>query len=434
MKGRYGLFTAVAMITGVVIGSGIFFKSDDILILTKGSVPLGVLVFCLAAVSIIFGSLSIARLAAQSDGRGGVIAYAGQWYGAGAAGAFGWFHTFLYYPTLIAIVSWVAAYYLLSLLELPNTLMLQSVFTLVIAAATLLLNLFSPYLGGLFQNASTILKLAPLFFIGVAGVLAGTSQSVWQSIPGASGGNPVSWLAAVAPVAFAFDGWIVATSLGPEIRNSRRTLPLALTAAPLLILASYLLYFVGICTLVGPQQIMEMGDGHVAFAAQQLLGPWGGKALMFLVLISVLGTVNGLCMGLLRMPAALADKKLLPAALLQGSKAHTCVPLRCGLLCLASVLGWLAIHVMIVWQGLLPQSDISEISIVVNYGGYLLLYVAAIRATGKWLIPAIAMVGSLVILAGGAQNPFFLWFLLLCAIPVGGGLWYGRTHAKNVHF
>ena len=29
-KRTYGLFTAIAMITGIVIGSGIFFKSDNI--------------------------------------------------------------------------------------------------------------------------------------------------------------------------------------------------------------------------------------------------------------------------------------------------------------------------------------------------------------------------------------------------------------------
>ena len=42
----YGLFTTIAMIIGVVIGSGIFFKSDNILVATNGSIALGVLVFC----------------------------------------------------------------------------------------------------------------------------------------------------------------------------------------------------------------------------------------------------------------------------------------------------------------------------------------------------------------------------------------------------
>ncbi len=42
----YRLPTAIAMIVGICIGSGIFFKSDNILIATGGNVPLGILVFC----------------------------------------------------------------------------------------------------------------------------------------------------------------------------------------------------------------------------------------------------------------------------------------------------------------------------------------------------------------------------------------------------
>ena len=49
-KREYGLFTAIAMIVGIVIGSGIFFKSDNILIYTGGSIIKGVLVFSIAAV------------------------------------------------------------------------------------------------------------------------------------------------------------------------------------------------------------------------------------------------------------------------------------------------------------------------------------------------------------------------------------------------
>ena len=40
---KYGLFTAITMIVGICIGSGIFFKSDNVLIATNGSIALGVL-------------------------------------------------------------------------------------------------------------------------------------------------------------------------------------------------------------------------------------------------------------------------------------------------------------------------------------------------------------------------------------------------------
>jgi len=39
---RFGLFTAIAMVIGIVIGSGVFFKAEKILKLTGGSLPTGI--------------------------------------------------------------------------------------------------------------------------------------------------------------------------------------------------------------------------------------------------------------------------------------------------------------------------------------------------------------------------------------------------------
>ncbi len=73
---RYGLLTAITMITGIVIGSGIFFKSDDVLRYTNGNMLLGIIVFLIAAIAIVFGSLTISQLASRPDEPGGLISYA----------------------------------------------------------------------------------------------------------------------------------------------------------------------------------------------------------------------------------------------------------------------------------------------------------------------------------------------------------------------
>ena len=130
----YGLFTTVAMIIGVVIGSGIFFKSDNILVATNGSIALGVLVFCIAAIAIIFGSLTISELAARNSEAGGLIAYAEQSYNKSIACAFGWFQTFLYFPTLIAVVAYVAGIYICLLFGINgSSIVFPIVFALCIA-------------------------------------------------------------------------------------------------------------------------------------------------------------------------------------------------------------------------------------------------------------------------------------------------------------
>lgn len=90
-KRSYGLFTAITMITGIVIGSGIFFKADNVLEYTNGNVQLGIIVFCVAAIAIIFGCLAISQLANRTDKPGGLIAYTEEFVGIGPSCAFGWF-------------------------------------------------------------------------------------------------------------------------------------------------------------------------------------------------------------------------------------------------------------------------------------------------------------------------------------------------------
>ena len=92
----YNFFTAVALIVGIVVGSGIFFKSDNILIATNGNILLGILIFILAATSIVFGCLSIAELAARTNQPGGVLSYAKEFIHPSMGTGFGWFQTFIY--------------------------------------------------------------------------------------------------------------------------------------------------------------------------------------------------------------------------------------------------------------------------------------------------------------------------------------------------
>ena len=63
---KFGLFTTIAMIVGIVVGSGIFFKTDDILFATQGSVLLGVVLWVVGAFGIIFGGLCVAEYAKRT--------------------------------------------------------------------------------------------------------------------------------------------------------------------------------------------------------------------------------------------------------------------------------------------------------------------------------------------------------------------------------
>ncbi|WP_312643348.1 amino acid permease [Hydrogenoanaerobacterium sp.] len=436
---KYGLPTAITMIVGIVIGSGIFFKSDNILIFTGGNLLSGVIALCVAAISIVFGCLALSELASRTDKAGGVITYAEVFCGERTACGFGWFHTFMYYPTLTVVVSWVAGVYINMLFGIPNTLENQILIGSVCLALVFAWNVISAKLGGYFQNASTLIKLLPLALFAIAGFALGNpTASFAQDIQSV---QTASWIAAIAPVVFAFDGWMVATSVCHEIKNSKRNLPLAMIIAPILILIVYVLYFVGISSLVGTDQVLALGDAHVDSAAQMLLGTAGAKVVLVFVIISVLGTVNGLVMGSIRLPYSLALRDMLPAAQNYVSvNSKTGIPMRSALLSFLACVIWMVIHYVTQKFNLMPNSDVSEISIVVNYLGAILLYIAVMRLAKKgeiqnkvrgYLLPALAVLGSIIILIAGMQNPLFWYNVLLSLLVVAASqLFYTTRKTK----
>lgn len=439
-KNEYGLLTAIAMIVGVVIGSGIFFKSDNILVATGGSISLGVIVFCLAAIAIIFGSLTISELASRTSQAGGVISYAEDSYNKSVACAFGWFQTFLYFPTLIAVVAWVAGIYICMLFGLESTLNVQILIGLAIIIFLFITNTLSAKLGGYFQNASTIIKLIPLIFIAVIGLIFGDVSKV--SFSDIVTMQSAGWITAIAPIAFSFDGWIVATSIGHEIKDSKRNLPKALIIAPIFILLVYIVYFVGISTYLGPDVVMGLGDGHVDLIANKILGPFGAKIILIFVIISIIGTVNGLILGIIRLPYSLAIREMFPnSKKISKLDPKINMPLNSALVGFALCIFWTIAHYFTTKLGLLSNSDISEISITVSYVMYILLYVKVFKlgregeVKGVWrglINPILATLGSLIILIGSLGNELFWIYALVCGVVILSSIVFWRKRVREL--
>ena len=53
LERKYGLFTAICMVVGIVIGSGVFFKAQTILQKTEGNMPLGILAWIIGGLIMI---------------------------------------------------------------------------------------------------------------------------------------------------------------------------------------------------------------------------------------------------------------------------------------------------------------------------------------------------------------------------------------------
>lgn len=458
MKRNYGLFTAITMITGIVIGSGIFFKADDVLAYANYNVLLGVLVFVIAAIAVVFGALTISQLAIRTDKPGGLVSYAEDFVGTGTATAFGWFESFLYLPTLGAVVAWASGIYVSNLLGFEDfSIWRNTVIGLIALTFFYAINILSAKLGGWFQNASMIIKIIPLIVLAVVGLAKGGTGAVVGAAAttfGMDAKSSLAWLGAFGPLAFSFDGWIVSTSICHEIKNSKKNLPLALSVAPIFVLVVYLAYFLGIVSFLGIDTVKEVGDNAVYLASSTLFGDTVSKLVLVAVVISILGTVNGVSLGLIRLPYSLAIRNMMPASNVfkKENKKLGGMPVNSGVLVYVLSLVYLFINYFVMTseaklhffgkEVAVCNLDISSIAICVLYLTYIILYVAVIKLWKKGEIkntflglicPILGTIGSLIIFSGSVVDPVFFIYALICIIFIGiAYLYYNKNKAKIV--
>ncbi|MDO5737632.1 MAG: APC family permease [Eubacteriales bacterium] len=444
---HYGLFTAITMILGIVIGSGIFFKADDILYLSNGNILKGISIFVIAALSIVFGCLSLSTLAARFDIKGGIVSYFEECISPATASGYGWYQVFIYYPSINAIVSWVVILYADQFFGWNLSFDMQIICTALLILFLFASNFFSLRFGGAVQNLTATVKLIPLLIIAAAGLyhlLSGQSISGLAQTSGESAvGRGVFFLGALAPVAYAYDGWQISLAISTEIENPKRNVPRALVIAPLTVLIVYILYFVGIIGLIGPDQLLALGNNAPAAAAEKLFGNFGSRLIQLLIIVSVYGVVNGITLGFIRMPEAMALKYMLPGhgRMDQLHEKYRLSGLSC-LFALALSLLWLFFHFLAVKLELLKNSDISEVAICFGLFSLIVLYFRVLRMYLKGEInsrfrgliaPLLAILGSLSTLFGSflLNAIYTLIFTIFCLVLCSLGYFYYHSQGKK---
>ncbi len=311
LQERYGLPTAICMVVGTVIGSGVFFKAQNVLAATGGDMPLGILAWVITGVLMILCSLQFATMAQKYQKVSGVVDYAEVTCGKGYAYYLAWFLVNIYYPGMTSVLAWVSARYFGVLFGWdmvgPEVLCLAGFF--LIASYTL--NAFSPKLAGKFQISATVIKLIPIFLMAVVGTIAGLKSGVLNEnfttvVTETVGGKSGGLFAAVVATVFAYEGWIVATSINAELKNSKKNLPLALIIGAIIVVVSYVFYYIGVAGGATNAVLIEEG---ATTAFTNIFGKTGGTFLNICIVVSCLGTLNGLMVGATRGMYAIASRK-----------------------------------------------------------------------------------------------------------------------------
>ena len=420
---KYGLFTAICLVVGIVVGSGIFYKAQDILTATGGNLVIGVLSWIIGGLIMLACLLAFSCMAQKYEKVNGIVDYSEALVGSKYAYYMGWFTTFIYYPAMTSVLAWVSARYTLVFLtsanpNFPMTIpaseggciigpecMVLMMFYLCMAYV---INSISPKLAGKFQTTTTVIKFIPLVLMAVVGIIYGLLSPEHLLIDNfANSSIPADktfmglLFAAICTTAFAYEGWIIATSINAELKNSKKNLPIALTLGGIIIISIYVAYNIGLAGGATSENLVA--DGATS-AFRNIFGGFLGNVLNLFIAISCIGTLNGLMLASTRGIYAIAARKQGPAhEVFSQIDGKTNMPNNSAVIGLAVCAVWgtyfYFANIAGAWGGILAF-DSSELPIITIYAMYLpifIMWMKKAKGEGAWkriILPIFAIIGS----------------------------------------
>ena len=464
---KYGLLTAICMVVGIVVGSGVFFKAEAMLNITNGDLPVALLSWLIGGCVMVISAYTFAVMGTKFEKINGVVDYSEALVGSKYAYYVGWFMATIYYPAMTSALAWLSARYTMVLFGFE----LNSAETMVLAFVYLILsfalNTLSPKLAGHFQVSTTVIKLIPLILMAVVGTIYGIKNgvlidnmnSVVELVKDAEG-NIVSStqvarqgvsthliLAGVCTSVFAYEGWVIATAINSELKDAKKNLPRALVLGTIIVVVVYMLYYIGISGSIKTAELLPNGAG---LAFKTIFGNVAGTILTVFIAVSCLGTLNGLTLACDRGFYSLAARNHGPRPDFLGKLDHaTEMPSNASIVALIFNALWLFYFYMAnltpfasyTGKGSIFLFDSTELPLICVYAFYLPLYVM-LMVKGKefnvfrrFIMPILSFAGAcLFIYAAIAKHGIKnIGFIIVAGIIMllGAILYNPRSVKKN---
>jgi amino acid transporter len=317
---RLGLLSAIAVLVGSTIGTGIFRTPAGI----AGKVPvesLYLLLWGLGGFFSLCGALTLAELASALPQTGGIFVYLREGWGRLAAFLFGWGELIIIRASALGAVSTVFAEYFLRLLNKPTSVVVDGVMQsapavhYVAAGAVLVVavfNILGIRLGALIQNLTASAKYVALMLLVLAAFVIGGQHPSPVVVPaGEAVASPTVALFGLAFISllWVYDGWADVTFVSGEVQRPERFLPRTLIGGTLAVIAIYLLANFAYLHLLGINEIAH-SKLVAADVAYRIIGDTGVKLISIAVMVSAFGTLNGSMMTGPRIFFAMADDGL----------------------------------------------------------------------------------------------------------------------------
>lgn len=315
LKKSITFIEAVAIVVGMIIGSGIFLK-PSIVFYDSGSPIMGILAWIIGGIITLASALTIAELASSIPKTGGLYVYLEELYGKVWGFLLGWVQTVISYPASAAALAIAFSTY--STFFIPMTELEQKLLAVGVLVFVIFMNVLATKFGGVIQTISTIGKLIPILCIMIFGLINGKAhdfRSVKVITEGAGFG------AALLGTLWAYDGWVSVTNIAGELKNPEKEMPKAIIIGVSTVIIVYALVNLALLNIMPIEDIVT-SETPASDAAIIIFGSGGATFITIGIIISVFGALNGYLLTGARVPLAMAHRNQLPYSTYIGKVHH----------------------------------------------------------------------------------------------------------------
>jgi APA family basic amino acid/polyamine antiporter len=295
------------MVAGIILGASIFVQPSEIA-QHVSSIPAMFAVWAAAGALTLCGALVCAELASAFPQTGGVYIFLKEGISPAAGFLWGWAMFWSVHSGIIAAIAVIFARYAGHFTPLNDT----GIRAVAIGAILLLsgVNYLGVRLGGSVQTILTAAKVLAIVLILIfVLVMAPPAYEAQQAASVAEMPPLREFLLALIAGLFSFGGWHMVTYAAGETRDAEKTIPRALLIGTLVVTACYLGLNAAYLRVL-PLAKLILSQRVAADAASALVGEWGAAAVSALVIVSALGSLNGIILAGPRVYFAMAQDGL----------------------------------------------------------------------------------------------------------------------------
>jgi APA family basic amino acid/polyamine antiporter len=291
LKRALGLTSAVSIVVGGVIGSGIFLKPLNI----ARNVPdpafihaswIGLGIICL------FGAFAYAELGVLFPEAGGQYAFLREGWGRFIAFLYGWCLFLIINTGTIAALAVAFAQSLGKLVTMSTEAEVGVAIAMILLLATI--NHFGVVLGAVVQNVLTFLKLAALAAIALGGFLLAQGSAPAGADPGHGPVTLGGLVTAAVAIFWAYEGWYQLPFNAAELKQPERTLPRGLILGTVILIVAYVTVNIAYLRVIPIDEMRALTrDAEVPeLTLQRSFGGPASQMLAALICLSTFGASN----------------------------------------------------------------------------------------------------------------------------------------------